>query len=390
MTRTSHIYHELLKLLGQSKTWADIRHIHTLSWMVIGLICSECISLTKWTIYIDSRALFAQSHQRRLSRWLHNPRINVQRLYGPIIRAALSAWGTCAIVLIEDTSMLWNSYCLIRVSVRYRGRAIPVGWRVIEHKSGSISFKVYEQLLRRISRLLPTNAQVRFMADRGFADTKLMNYLEHNLGWHYRIRVKNDLWVLRPGKQPCQLRDFHLNSGDAILLQGVKIAKTNPYGQVNLALARDSISGELWYVVSDEPASLQTFREYSERFDIEEEFLDEKSNGFQLEKSLIRSPMALSRLCLVMAIATLFLTVQGQEVVKTGKRRLVDCHTFRGNSYLRLGWEWIKGVLSRGWSLFPTLYLCGDADREPALASQKQAQKFLKREFQVRNFSFAS
>jgi hypothetical protein len=81
MAKTSHIYHELLKLLGQSKTWADIRHLHTLSWMVIGLIYSECISLTKWTTYIDSRAQFAQSHQRRLSRWLHNPRINVQRLY---------------------------------------------------------------------------------------------------------------------------------------------------------------------------------------------------------------------------------------------------------------------------------------------------------------------
>jgi len=51
------------------------------------------------------------------------------------------------------------------------------------------------------------------MADRGFADTKLMQYLEQDLGWHYR--VKNDLWVLQPGKTPC-LRDFHLNLGDAI------------------------------------------------------------------------------------------------------------------------------------------------------------------------------
>ena len=390
MAKTSHIYNELLKLLGQSKSWADIRHLHTLIWMVIGLICDSLISLTKWTIYIDSRAKFAQSNQRRFSRWLHNPRINVQRLYSPIIQAALSTWGTSEIVLIEDTSMLWNRYCLIRVSVRYRGRAVPVAWRVIEHKSSSVSFEVYEQLLRRISRLLPTNARVRFMADRGFADTKLMDYLKHNLGWHYRIRVKNDLWVLRPGKPPCQLRDFHLNLGDAILFQGVKITKANPFGQVNLALARDSVSGELWYIVSDEPTSLQTFREYGERFDIEEEFLDEKSNGFQLEKSLIRSPMALSRLCLVMAITTLFLTVQGQEVVKTGKRRLVDCHTFRGNSYLRLGWEWVKGVLYRAWRLFSTLSLSGDVDPEGALASQKQAQKSFEREFRVRTFSYVS
>ena len=83
---------------------------------------------------------------------------------------------------------------------------------------------------------------------------------------------------------PGLLRDFHLNLGDAILLQGVKITKANPFGQVNLALARDSVSGELWYIVSDEPTSLQTFREYGERFDIEEEFLDEKSNGLSFSK----------------------------------------------------------------------------------------------------------
>jgi hypothetical protein len=70
--------------------------------------------------------------------------------------------------------MLWNRYCLFRVSVRYRGRAVPVAWRVIEHNSSSVSLEVYKQLLRRTSRLLPSHVRVRFMADRGFADTSLM------------------------------------------------------------------------------------------------------------------------------------------------------------------------------------------------------------------------
>lgn len=87
------------------------------------------------------------------------------------------------------------------------------------------------------------------------------------------------------------------------------------------ALGRDSISRQVWLVATDEPASLQTFREYGERFQIEEELLDEKSNGFQLERSEIRSATALSRLCFVLAISTLVLTVQGQQVVVVGKRR---------------------------------------------------------------------
>jgi hypothetical protein len=45
-------------------------------------------------------------------------------------------------------------------------------------------------------------------------------------------------------------------------------------------------------VVSDEPTEAKTFEEYGWRFDIEENFLDDKSNGFQLESSPIRSANA--------------------------------------------------------------------------------------------------
>lgn len=67
----------------------------------------------------------------------------------------------------------------------------------------------------------------------------------------------------------------------------------------------------------------------------------------------------------------------------------VDCHTFRGNSYLRIGWEWVKGVLYRGWKLFSILCLSGHPDPDIALASKKQAQKSLEREFRVLTFSYA-
>lgn len=104
--RTSGLYDQLCDLLGQSSDWADRRHLQTLVWMVIGVICSECISLTKWGIYVRSRAQFAQSHQRRFSRWLHNSRINVQRLYSPLIAAAIAKWRVSEITLIEDTTLV--------------------------------------------------------------------------------------------------------------------------------------------------------------------------------------------------------------------------------------------------------------------------------------------
>lgn len=358
--------------------------------MVIGLVCSECINLTKWRVYIRSRAVFAQSHQRRFSRWLHNPRINVQKLYSALITQALAAWGETQITLIEDTSMLWDEYCLIRLSVQYRGRAIPLVWRVIRHGSSSVSFEVYQAMLKRATRLVPSGVCVCFLADRGFADTALMRYLRNELHWHFRIRVKSNSWIHRGSSGWIQLNQYHLALGEVVLLQSVRLTKTHPLDNLHLALARDPLSRQVWMVVSDQSTTLQTFREYGERFQIEEELLAEKSNGFQRERSEIRSVPALSRLCLVMAVATLLLTVQGQQVVATGKRRWVDAHWYRGSSYLRTGWNWLKGVLHQGWQLFPTISLNGTADPQPASASKKQKQKQLEREFTIKSYRFAS
>ena len=110
----------------------------------------------------------------------------------------------------------------------------------------------------------------------------------------------------------------------------------------------------------------------------------------KIERSEVRSVIALSRLCFVLAVATLLLTVQGQQVVASGKRRWVDCHWQRGNSYLRIGWSWFKGVFHHGWHLFLTLALQGKLDPDPAFASKKQLQKLLQREFTVKSYSFVS
>ena len=52
---------------------------------------------------------------------------------GPLMQQALVEWGEQALYVALDTSMLWNTYCLIRLSVIYRGRAVPLVWCVLEH-----------------------------------------------------------------------------------------------------------------------------------------------------------------------------------------------------------------------------------------------------------------
>jgi len=373
MEGTPRLYDTLVHVLSQHQNWVDRRHLTTLAWMIVGLVQSGKISLTAWVPYVHSGAVYAQSSVRRFARWLENDRIDVHALYGPLVQQALAEWGTQVLYLALDTSTLWNTYCLVRLSIVYRGRAVPLVSKVLEHPSSSVAYAVYQDVLEKAAELLPLRCNVIFTADRGFADTHLMAHLAR-LGWHWRIRIKGSFWIYRQGKCRCKVNRIPLCVGKALFWQHVYIT-TNRYGPVHLALGRPKDNKEYWFVVSDEPTELKTFEEYRRRFDIEENFLDDKSNGFQLESSLIRSAKALERLCCMLAITTLYLVAQGTAVVTQGKRRWVDAHWFRGQSYLKIGWDWVKLAMSRGYELIPGVHLSAEADPVPAMASKIQQQK---------------
>jgi len=373
MENTPYLYDTLLQVLGQHSKWFDLRHRQTLAWMIVGLISSKTVSLGAWAPFVVSRARYAQSIVRRLSRWLDNNRINPEPLYGPLIEQALVGWVGKRVYVALDTSMLWNTYCLIRLSVIYRGRAVPLLWQVIEHGSAAVSFEAYKDLLEQAKARLPFACEVVFLADRGFADTQLMGHLR-DLGWHWRIRIKSNFWMHPTHVGPFQVGDVELKPGHRSFWHGVAMTDKH-FGPVHLAVARPLGSEEYWYVISDEAAGLKTFEEYGLRFDIEENFLDDKSNGFQLEDSLIRSAAALERLCFVLAITTLYLVSVGTSVVQQGKRRLVDPHWFRGASYLKIGWHWVQYALTQCYELITTVYLRSEPDPEPAMASKKQDAK---------------
>ena len=123
--------------------------------MLVALLQTGETNLTRWLPYVPCRGRYAQSKQRRISRWLNNPRINIHRLYKPLIRAALADWSEDCLYLCLDTSLFWDEYCLIRLAVVYRGRALPVAWRVLHHTSASVAFVDYQAVLSQAAGCLP-------------------------------------------------------------------------------------------------------------------------------------------------------------------------------------------------------------------------------------------
>ena len=385
------LYQAVLSHL-QSCLWTDQRNAHTFAWMVTGLLCSQRASIPSWLPHIQSRATCAQSTERRVRRWLGNPAVDPTSIYGPLITRALRDWGDHPLVLALDTSVLFERFCLIRVAVLFRGRAVPLVSRVIEHPSAQVGTAHLLPVLAEVKGMLDflDLHKLRLLADRGFCDTELMAWLRA-CGWHYRIRIKSSLILASPdGRRLCKVGEVKLAAREARCFHNVTITGQH-FGPVHVAVGRPTDGPEQWQVVSDEPTSLETFAEYGERFRIEEGFLDDKSGLFALESSMLRDAAGLERLILTLSVATLLLVSEGLQLVAAGVRRVIDPHWTRALSYLKLGLRGMQYALSRGQAVFNRLTLVGGTDpdsprlRDPAqltpLATMEVSWKLVFRPF---------
>lgn len=265
------------------------------------------------------------------------------------MRLALSQWGDARITLALDTTRLFHSWCLICVSLTYRGRAIPLAWRLLRHSSSTVGIKDIRPVLVSVHSLLshlPQIEEVYIGADRGFMDRELMRvFIAY--GWQWNIRGKGQVYVYDAlGKALGQIRQQLSQHGTPVFLKDVYLTRAR-FGPVHLAAIHPPGAREPWFIVSGQPCGPQTFDEYAGRFQIEEGFLDLKSGGFQLEDTHLRHTAGLEGLIFVLALTSVFLFSEGTQVVEEGQRTSVDPHHQRGLSDFQIGWRAIRQRLSR-------------------------------------------
>jgi hypothetical protein len=373
MSISAPIYHQLFNLLRQHTTYKDLRHLKALAWMIHALISSGTINLSEWEAYICSSAIQAQSTERRWQRFLRNSRIKIRSLYIPLVMAAISKNKKNRIYLALDTTMLWNKYCFIHLSIVCGGRAIPFLWKALEHSSSTVAFREYKLILRLAQKLLSKYDDVMVLADRGFANHHLLCWLQ-TTNWHYCLRLPSDVHIGNGKSKGRQLKTLFPTVGEATLYHNVFLWLESKC-KCNLVLANVKGINDPWAIITSEKPSLETLWQYGLRFSIEELFLDSKSGAFQLEQSKIRNSKSLDRLYLVVALAILFSTSQGMTVQIKGLRTQVDPHYSRGISYLKIGLRWLRGVLNKGRDLFVPIPLFLK-DPEPCFASKKAKEYY--------------
>ncbi len=271
MTEANPMHHDLLHALLPlipRTTYQDARRLNTFVWAIVGLCLTHTVRLSAWAEVTQSRAQYAASRERRFSRWLHHPGIVPSEWYRPVIQAALTDWpANQRLYVALDTTAL-TPFVLIRASLVSRGRAIPLAWRAMHHRSTKVSFEAYQPVLDQVHALLPANQLVTLLADRGFVHERLLHTLR-KFQWHFRLRLPGNTLVHLGADHMAAVKDLCPPAGHTRFFQQVAILGV-AVGPVSLALAALlEQPDDPWFVASSEPTDEVTLEEYGLRFDIE-------------------------------------------------------------------------------------------------------------------------
>lgn len=117
---------------------------------------------------------------------------------------------------------------------------------------------------------------------------------------------------------------------------------------VNLLLHWKIGEDEPWCLATNLPDQQMTLRCYARRMWIEEMLGDLKKHGFDLESTMLRHFIRLSRLTLAVALLYVWLVSAGVKTVHAGLRHLVDRKDRRDLCVFQIGLRFIERRLING------------------------------------------
>jgi hypothetical protein len=357
MSSSQALYNRLFTYLREVHPDPHVKRISNWVWIMVGIILSHSVHLSKIAQYIPSEAQ-AAGRIAQIRRWLSNRFVDPVEFYRPLISRVLQSWvGQHVFILIDGLAVNNDKLQVLRVSLSHAYRALPLGWLVLEGK-GPPTVEQAAPLLREIRCLLKAVASVTLIADRGFHDVDwAIQCLKY--GWNYLIRVANNTQVCLADGQWLSIKRLGVKRGQRRYFANVLLTRNHAL-RCNLMVTwtewKPQQERELCAVITNQKPCLRHLQHYLLRMHIEQSFRDDQSGSCELAKSKLRDPERLNHLLLACAVVTLWMHQIGQEVWQKKQRKQIDPAAGRQLSIFQLGWRTLQRAVSRG--LVPALTLC--------------------------------
>lgn len=312
-----------------------------LAFFVEGAIAANSIVVQR-----VAEALLAESEvsacsiERRLERFLSNPRIQTQETWDKFLSAVMPCFQGRPLRLIIDLTSYKEHAQVIYIGLVQQSRVLPLVWKVMpgQTKWDQGLWECIEQLCERLMAHLGST-DCTLIGDSAFGCFPMVSLCQ-KYHWHYVFRIC--------GQHTCQRRSAHGTLGAS---QAVADLVSRPgkhfYGSVRLwqENAIDTHLSAYWepeeeealIVISDRPAGRKRLEEYSWRWKVEATFQDLKSRGWDWEESHVRRLDRVERMLLVLFVMLWWVTRLAACCVHNGHRARYDRADRRDKGMLRIG-----------------------------------------------------
>jgi hypothetical protein len=299
--------------------------------LVMGILLSESCSPRQMAQALYQHGLSTaqeDSIARQIRRIENDERLTVETCLHPFAKHHLCFGKPQELILIMDATTHTDKIFVLMVSVRYRGRALPLAWQIwlANQPLQGLGFWLrVSQLLAQVATLLPDGIPVTWLADRAFGTPQFTDLIQAH-GWHFIVRVQGQTrFADRMGYE----HRLDQLSGKRQRFKGCgKVFKAAKWRDLNVVVLHSRFYPSALCLVTDLDPDWSIARIYRLRYNIEAMFRDYKSYGWHWEQSQVTDIDHSQRLLLGMAFATWLTLMLGTQVaheylsqVPTGKRR---------------------------------------------------------------------
>src|SRR5262247_4357837 len=158
------------------------RHLLTLAALISGIVGSKSTQLPHMAAKVPNGTK-PESRVKRFARWLDNAHILEEVYFLPYAELLLARLAVETLVLVMDGSVVGCGCVALMIHVLYKGRALPLAWRVRQGPKGHFPEELHIALVTLIQECLPEGTSVVFLGDGEFDGTMLQQTL-HEAGWH--------------------------------------------------------------------------------------------------------------------------------------------------------------------------------------------------------------
>lgn len=324
-----------------------------------GVVLAERCTLSK----VAEKLLLVgkpDSLERRMQRWIANPRIDISALSRCWIEMVMQQMSSEEWILLVDETKLSDHLSVMVVGVAYRASCIPLVWRCYhpEQYPAEGQVQVIVNLVEQVRTALPSHYRLTLQADRGIGTSPALIEAIAEHGLYFLFRVQGSSRFRQADGHEYALKDL-AQLGQLWQGEG-QVFKKHGWLPAHVRVLQAEGYEDVWCLVTNDPAL--SGAEYAMRYWQEASFRDLKSDGWHWQRSHVWLVDHAQRLLFILVLAYAWTLTHGTHLREACPE--VQLLIQRGNrqtySLFRQGLRYMARLIHDSQPLYLDLYFCPD------------------------------